>query len=317
MANDLVNIFIKKVTKEARKYLLEKYNKFPRSWRIIIGVIISVGFVSWGVLSIYEKIQNVQLNNASLGEQNVSPVPQTKPTSQEEIIIAQVLGCGTNGDWIPFTDEYWNGLNKGFEKVGNIYTLPKEPRNVDTVAYFKNSCSGSVKSETQFTPRSESLVNLNQYYDGWFRWEIGGNDLRSVKLYKNADGCTRSMKRIVLIDTKKKYFTDTTKIKIDEPVTVTFLAFLNLKGKLRTEIELDFTSATSSAKVHESGFFYEFDIDDSCGSVGSVINPYKDSQEVGVGLQPSASSSAEMPKVEFQQFRIKPYKDEGGENNER
>jgi len=190
-----------------------------------------------------------------------------------------------------------------------VYTLPNPMKKVDSVAFYPISCSGAFMAQFIVIPLSETLINLNLYFDSWFRWEIGGKDLRSVRLFKNMDGCTSAMKNVEQVYIENEYLAGHDQISFGEPLDVIFSVFPTETGKLKTEVDLTYVSLKDKRQRNVKGwFYYEFDIDETCGKE-SVLNILNDKFRIGIGLQPSSvnSENIEKPKIKLDKFKILPH----------
>lgn len=232
-------------------------------------------------------------------------MPRTKPSAPPNFNNGE--NCYT--DWIDFTKDKdkWEGLISRFEEVNGVFSVPDQTKQVDSVAFYQKPCKGGIKADLEFVPYSEKLINLNLYYGNWFRWEIGGNDLNSVKLYKNIEGCT-AFKNARPVETATKYLSAGEKIKTKELVYASMLVFLTESGKLRTELHLKFTSSRTERTVEANDlFYYEFDVGWKCDQ-NTVLNIENDYERIGVGLMPSfINKDAETPRVRLNRFRTNEY----------
>lgn len=222
----------------------------------------------------------------------------------------QETNCFTGSSWQPFSDDIWPGLRSRFERVNGVYTIPELLKGVDSVSYYSKPCKGGIQFRMAFVPFSLTLININQYYSSWFRWEIGGNDLNSVKLYKNSDGCT-AMKQVREVKTESQYFPTGKRVKSGEQVITEMLVYLTKSGKLRTELNIpEFVSEKSGEQesIYDR-FFYEFDVSVWKCDEDTVLNVEQDAESIGVGLMPSSFSyeNAERPRVKLEYFIVEPY----------
>ncbi|MBL7158942.1 hypothetical protein ISS85_00495 [Candidatus Microgenomates bacterium] len=215
---------------------------------------------------------------------------------------------GNNKEWLPFSVEHWQGLNANFLKINDsLYSLSSPSKGVDAIAFYSKPCADAFTVEFKIIPYSENLMNFNLYYESWFRWEIGGNDMRSVRLFKNSEGC-RAMKRVKKIKTKEEYLPDHDKIMPEQPVLITFSVFPTKSGKLKTQIDLEYISAITKEEVTVNGrFYYEFDMSWNCDE-NTVLDINTDTYRIGVGLQRSSLENREIPKIGLEKFRIKPFR---------
>jgi hypothetical protein len=134
--------------------------------------------------------------------------------------------------------------------------------------------------------------------------------LRSVRLFKNTDGCTSAMKNVQVVDIENEYLPNHDQIISGEPLIISFSVFLTDQGKFRTEINLTYMSSKTKKEESLNGYFYhEFEIDGTC-SEKSVLNFLNDRYRLGIGLQPSNTTSAtlERPFIKLSKFIINPYK---------
>lgn len=244
------------------------------------------------------------IDKKSTAEQVAGDTSIIKPPSTTVIPMPTIAfdnNCYT--DWIDFSPVYWEGLRSRFEEVGGVYTLPDIRKKVDSVAYYNKPCKGNISASIEFISYSDKLINLNIYYGNWFRWEIGGRDLNSAKLYKNLEGCS-AFKNANLVDTNNKYIPDKEKMMIGRTIIASMPVLLTVDGKLRTELHLKFTSAKTGKIVNNrKSFFYEFDVSWKCDE-NTVLDISKDSERVGIGLMRSSQEEDELPKVKFIKFQI-------------
>lgn len=213
-------------------------------------------------------------------------------------------------DWGPINGNNWEGLSKGFESVGNVFSPPREERQVDSVAWYKIPCKGGIKADLEYVSYSENIINLNIYYGNWFRWEIGGGDLRSVRLYKNTKGC-KAFQGSLMVDTHNKYLL-TGEIVPKLKTTISMLVFNTKAGKLRTELHI---AQNGKDPINDNErFYYEFDVGLKCND-NTLLNIDSDFERIGIGLMKSYPEGDERPRVTFESFRINEY-EEGGEQND-
>jgi len=229
-------------------------------------------------------------------------------TSNNEAPILDNTGCLTR--WSSFSTNEWQGLNANFLNINsNLYTLPTPGKGVDAVAFYSKPCTSGFVAEFKVVPYSQSLMNLNLYYESWFRWEIGGNDMRSVKLYKNSQGCT-AMKNVRKVKIQDEFLPEHDEIMPEKPVSITFSVFPTESGNLKTKIDLTYTSTLTKEKVIIAGRFqHEFEMNWSCDE-NTVLDINKDSYRIGIGLQKSSVKGREIPKISFDEFRISHFKQE-------
>jgi len=261
----------------------------------ILGLII--GFVN----DVFDFRKNIS------DEQVAGDTSIVKPQS-ETVIPAPTIAYDNNcyTGWIDFSPKYWEGLSSRFEEVNEVYTLPDIRKKVDSVAYYLKPCRGSIIAKIEFIPYSGKLINLNMYYGNWFRWEIGGRDLNSVKLYKNFEGCT-AFNHATMVDTKNKYLPDGQKMLTGQAIIASMSVFLTVEGKLRTEVHLKFTSVKTGKIVNNrDSFFHEFDVSWRCDE-NTVLDINKDLERIGIGLMRSSKEEDELPKVKFIKFQVSDY----------
>ncbi|NCN59042.1 hypothetical protein COW99_01010 [Candidatus Roizmanbacteria bacterium CG22_combo_CG10-13_8_21_14_all_38_20] len=302
------NLFEKDIERELNK--VHNLIPLPAKYKSI-GILI--GFILFTILKFFnpQEISNnkKEINQSSvLGDnnfitynQNVTPMPSPNITENN---------CYVDS-WIPFDAHNWIGLNYLFNEINGIYSPKKVGGDtiiIDSVASYNKPCKGPVDFKIKFIPRSNKLINLNLYYGTWFRWEIGGNDLRSVRLYKNEDGCSTAFKGIDSVEIPNTYLTNMDRFTTGEPITATMFVYLTKKGTLKTELLFAYKSAITRENISVTGrFFHEFDVSDSCSKNNELLDITKDSQLIGVGLMPSKgqfSHLGELPKVEFIEFTV-------------
>jgi hypothetical protein len=253
-----------------------------------------------GLNTIFDFKKNI--SRGQVAGDNSLAIESSIPTSTQIPKIAFSNNCYT--DWVTFTNDYWEGLRSKFLEVNGVYTIPDRKTKFDSVAYYIKSCKGGIKAELKFISFAEKLINLNLYYGTQFRWEVGGNDLRSVKLYKNKS-CTANWYGKE-VDTENKYLPIGEAILPGQPTSSSLLVFLTADGKLRTELHIGFISPKSGEKVVDDLFYYEFNVGSACDSE-TVPNIDLDYERIGVGLMRSSYEVAEPPRVKFNEFRIKIY----------
>lgn len=235
------------------------------------------------------------------GDNNTVIAPDGNET--RDLLGSSYENCYTG--WIPFLSEYWEGLSSGFVEVNGVFTLPDKKKMVDSVAFYFTPCKGSIKADLEFNSYSEKLINLDIYYGNWFRWEIGGRDLNSVKLYKNLEGCT-AFKYAVPVETKSKYLPNGLKLPVEQPIQASMLVFLTESGKLRTELHLEFISENGQRTLIDDEFHYEFDVSWKCDEK-TVLNINNDTQRIGIGLMRSHVENDELPHVHLEKFMVQEY----------
>lgn len=274
---------------------------------------VSIAFISFiAILFLLSKISSLFFSQTIDGSV-IGVKSQIKPTIEiarptPRLVVDSDNSCYT--DWVAFTNDYWEGLHSKFWEVNGVYTIPDKKTTFDSVAYYVRSCKGGIKAELKFISFAERLINLNLYHGTQFRWEIGGNDLRSVKLYKNRN-CTANWYGKE-VDTENKYLPMGEKILPGQLTNVSLLVFLTADGKLRTELHIRFTSPKSGEKEVDDLFYYEFNVGPVCDSE-TVPNINLDYDRIGVGLMRSSYEIAEPPRVRFNEFRVGIYPEKGQE----
>lgn len=281
---------------------LEKIPSRKRPW-VIIGLVSILALLKFIIPPIYDQFVSSKFETYTKGQiiggksEIESPTAMASPTPQ--------LSANHNGncymDWVAFTNDDWEGLYSRFLEVNGVYSLPDKKNSFDSVAYFIKPCKGGIKAEFQFVSFTEGLINLNLYYGTLFRWEIGGNDLRSVKLYKNRSCSANWYGKEV--ETEHKYLPRGEVILPGQQASASLLVFLTVGGKLRTELHIKFMSPKLGEKIVDDLFYYEFDVGPDCDSE-TVPNIDFDYERIGIGLMRSSYEAAELPRVEFNEFRI-------------
>ncbi len=231
--------------------------------------------------------------------------------SQSDGLISDLRNSCYTKDWLPITSENWDDLSS-LLFIGSIATLPISPRKRDARFVYKSACLGSSVFSIEFIPRESLFVNLNIYYNQWFRWEFGGQDRRSIRLFRNADGCT-TMKRVSSVT--ENFLPKHDSVSVDMPVMLTVSTYLSGRGKIRTQFDIRYYSEKTGVESELTGrYYYDFEADDSCNAGFPDIN--RDYYGIySVGLMPQkaqikydSEGNVIRPKVEFLRFLLAPYR---------
>lgn len=196
-------------------------------------------------------------------------------------------------DWFQYT---WFLISNGVWTIGS--------KENDAAIYHNIGCVGGSLVEYSVVPRLENYLNINIYQRGQLRWEIGGGDRRSIRLWKNVEGCATEVKGAKLI--LEKYLSDHDSILIDQELVIHSALFYLPNGKIRSEIWLTYSSEKNNGKVittPREEFFYDFEPGSVCDK-DHFPDINKEPYQPGIGLQKSQITPDILPKVEFNRYRI-------------
>lgn len=275
-------------------------SKFPKKLRLFVVIVCSI------LLFLFSpSIKN--LFSPNNGEKAVSNSTtqigfvNIIENGRDGIGVTRTVSTCDSGGWVDFDKDHWDYISRFVKQGDNIFTLDGFDRKIDSVMRYKKSCKGDLVTELEFSPLVKELIDLNIYYDSWFRWEIGGRDRNSVRLYKNNSGC-QAMKEAVPVELGRSPFLfDGSKLMVGSVVTVKMEIHLNQLGGLDTVLGLSYLNKEGDPM--RDNFRHSFDINQSCSDNG-VLDINDDYGQIGVGLMKSSEFSDPLPKVKLLRFRI-------------
>lgn len=263
------------------------------------------------------ELDSVQFNISAgkNSEQNIYNF--SKEESSNETSTGQLLGgefCFTEG-WVNFdpkNDEWsrmsWFNISN---RVWSIDTTTKQ----DVTLQYKKRCLGASLVEIEVIPRLEDFLNINIYLSGLLRWEVGGQDRRSIRLFKNIEGCpSGAIKNVVPLKLGEEFLPNHDEILIDQPTTIHMATFFLPNGLIRNKLWLTYTSKNQNGKqvmLNPKMFYYDFLPGSDC-DLDHLPDINQESYGIEIGLQPMSSPSNKniesiSPRVTFDQYKISPY----------
>lgn len=298
----LNNLVAREITAWKKSIASKFSSKARRRIRTGVTIIVVIGALLYGVFSLINWKNEYRINAVEADKTFTnSPTPIPSPSPQIQPLKTD---CDQR-EWLEFTDDKWEHLS-WFTQVNGVYSLPSEHTVKDITTEYKTPCKGGIIYSVRFIPITAELIDLNMYFGNWFRWEIGGNDRRSVRLYKNTLGCA-AMKDVVEISTKKKYLDNHRVISLENPVTASMSAYLTETGKARTEVFLTYIDENSGEEFTENGFEYEFEVNPSCGenyTANKILNIDENEERFKIGLMKSSWYPEVLPSVKLIEYRI-------------
>lgn len=219
--------------------------------------------------------------------------------------------CDTK-EWKNFSSTDW--LQYSWFIISNgVWSLPDIPKPQDAAIYLKSSCAGGSLIQYQITPRLDNYINVDTYIRGQLRWEIGGGDKRSIRLWKNDDGCGNGeIKHAVPV--KQWFLPNHDEILVDQLLTINMATFFLSNGRIRSEIWLNYPSLKNGGQnvtTPRQTYYHDFKPGSVCDT-DHLPDINSESYQFGLGLQAATSSAEpkiklESPKVSFDKYKIGPF----------
>ncbi len=284
-----------------------KYLFYPLFFLIILLLLVASGITITMAINLGEKIfsgEKVEQKNDAKTKSSIK-----KEETNREVLGSETVSSCSNLEWHSFKDSDW--LGKSYFSISNgVWTLPFEKQNKDAVLYSNISCRGSTQVEYEVIPRLEEFINLNLYVRGQFRWEIGGNDRRSIRLYKNVYGCeSGEIKNVIEIKLKSNFLADHDEILINHPLLIYNSTYSLPNGLIRTEVSLKYASKNNNGEIvttDKNLYYYDFNVGLECSEFHLPdinVNAY----QYGLGLQKNSiykSQDTSQPRVSFEKYRV-------------
>lgn len=282
------------------KLLSKNFRKFITIIGVLAIIIFIISLAAGQVKNVFfdtkEEVHKPVFTPTPLPEN--TPHPETFGTSD----------CKTL-DMSNFTKNEWSGFS-WFSISNGVWTLKEENKiETDAVIYYLTNCTGNSLVQFHVTPRLEDFINLNVYLRGQLRWEVGGRDRRSIRLWKNTVGC-QSGEIKGAEPLLNMYLPNHDEILIDQPLIVNMATYFLKNGKIRNELWLTYSSKKNTGQeitTPRSSFFYDFEAGSICDT-NHLPNINQESYQFGLGLQQTILKAEDiqpkMPRVSFEKFKI-------------
>lgn len=236
-----------------------------------------------------------------------STVPSS-PMQDKEPVLLGSSDCTT--EWTQFNPKNWVGMSS-FEISNDVWTINTQKKVKDTVIYYKDLCTGGTVIEYQVTPRLQNYLNINVYLRGLLRWEIGGNDRRSIRLWKNTENCADEIKNAVPIKLDNEYLQKSDEILINQPLYIYLATFYLTNGAIRNELWLNYSSKIMNGErvtTPRGTYYFDFDSSSVC-DMTHLQDINSEPYQFGLGIQRSnnINNFDLLPKFSFDKFRIKQF----------
>lgn len=161
----------------------------PRNIRMMIAVLVVI-LVALGGMTLYVRIfkpnfllsEKQPKGESSRGQVNSTPEVKGLQTSKPDKT--------TSPPFLPINVENWSGLDHFIIDQSNLWKIKNKNTTVDPVVRYRGNQSqkGGFAFSLLWTPQA-SKPNLNIYFGGYFREEIGSGDLSTSRLFTNNIGC--------------------------------------------------------------------------------------------------------------------------------
>lgn len=246
-----------------------------------------------------------------------SPTPDNPFPPINPPVLLGATDCNTL-DWKNFDKNGWSGLS-WFSISDGVWTLPyPQTSQKDAVIYYKSSCAGGSLMQYQVIPQLENFLNINAYLRGQLRWEVGGKDRRSIRLWKNTVGCESGEIKGAIPITPNMFLPNHDEILINQPLIINVATFFLTNGIIRNELWLTYASKNNNGQVittPRGTYYYDFEPGSICDK-NHLPDINQESYQFGLGLQQASGSTQikdgeqnipELPKVSFDKFKISPF----------
>lgn len=227
---------------------------------------LNVSFVSFlekgrNIINIKDNKGNISINQENHSEKN----------------ITRSDAC--DGE-VPFTEEYWKNL-KRIRRIGNedsdIFGLNESGSASEgaMLSYFKK-CNGRFEAALNFTPLLNNAANTDIGYGEFFFWEIGGGDLRSIRLFWNQNQPRPNWNTQKLTTHYLNPKNTQEQITHNKPVKAIFTLERLPDSRTKTTLKLKYYSTLQKKEVESNVYEYYFE--------DFPININDDPEEIKVGL---------------------------------
>jgi len=297
-------------------YLSEGWKKISKPIQITVCLIITFLVISLLFLSVISAWQKVhpekKTEEAKLETNENNPELEVdKEESKNQVSILGASDCITS-EWENIVQEDW--LQWTWFSISNgVWTIGSPETENDAAIYYNIGCVGGTLVDYEVIPRLKDYLNINVYQRGQLRWEIGGGDRRSIRLWKNTVGCNTGETKSPEIKSParlKEYFLpDHDEILVNQNLVIHSSLFYLPNGMIRSEIWLTYSSKNGNGNIvttPRETYCYDFEVGSVCNS-NHFPDIYQEPYQPGIGLQKSQSQPSLLPRVEFNKFRITPF----------
>ncbi|TSC85380.1 MAG: hypothetical protein G01um101416_887 [Microgenomates group bacterium Gr01-1014_16] len=280
-------------------------------WLLIVSIILVIL-----LLLLFKFYKTVTATSAQPDNKSANPTPmfgQDHNQSPEDRVPTLGTSDCVSPDWNTFDQENWSGMS-WFSIANNVWTLSSPELEKDAAIYYKDHCTDGSLAEYQIIPRLENYLNINVYIRGLLRWEVGGRDRRSIRLYKNVAGCgTGEIKKSILIELPNEYLPNHDEIPINQPLIIHSAIFYLENGKIRSEVWLTYSSPKRGGEIvttPRETYYYDFEVGSKC-SLTYMPDINKESYQHGIGLQQISNNSSDnpppLPKFSPENYRLRQF----------